>query len=130
MGLQDVGGAVERDGAAGAERVRRADHGADIARILHPVDHQRAHRRIRGRRQVGQRVRRPPHHGEHTARCLGVGEVVEFAAWDHGGVDAAGGAELEQRLHGAVGSVIRGQQRLDLRARFQDVRDEAPPPRR
>ena len=71
LGAVGVGSAGGADHARRAGRGGAADHGADVARVLHAVQHQE-----QGGAGARRRVRRGDHR-QHALRCLGVGDGAE-----------------------------------------------------
>src|SRR6184192_1437845 len=80
LGARRVGGAAQHHRARGAQRVRRANQGADVPRVLHPVDHQR--HGTRPRCELGRRPATRLDHRDDALRRLRVGELRERAGAD------------------------------------------------
>src|SRR5438477_494521 len=80
LGARRVGGAAQHHRARGAQRVRRANQGADVPGVLHPVDHQR--HGTRPRCELGRRPATRLDHRDDALRRLRVGELRERAGAD------------------------------------------------
>src|SRR5205823_48186 len=75
-----VGGAAQHHGARGAQRVRRADQGADVPGVLHPVDHER--HGLRPGSKLGHGPASRLDHGHDALGRLRLGQLSERAGAD------------------------------------------------
>src|SRR6266550_2738860 len=75
-----VGGAAQHQGARGAQGVRRADQGADVPGVLHPVDHER--HGLRPGSELGHGPASRLDHGHDALGRLRLGQLSERAGAD------------------------------------------------